>query len=51
MCIRDRYVIVDGQVEFQVKAHDKISIKKHNSDAVFLRFNNSPIRQLNKFGF
>ena len=44
-------VIVDGQVEFQIKAHDKISIKKHNLDAVFLRFNNSPIRQLNKFGF
>jgi len=47
----DAYVIVDGQVEFQIKAHDKISIKKHNSDTIFLRFDNSPIRQLNKFGF
>lgn len=44
-------VIIDGQVEFNVPAMEKITINTKVPDTLFIRFSDSTLRQLTSLGF
>ena len=43
--------IIDGQQTYEISKNEKISISRYEHDAIFLRFNNSMLRQLTKLGY
>lgn len=43
--------IIDGQQMFEISKNEKISISRYQHDAIFIRFNNSMLRQLTKLGY
>lgn len=43
--------IIDGQQIYEISKNEKISISRCKHDAIFLRFNNSMLRQLTKLGY
>ena len=47
----DTKVIIDGQVEFNVPAMEKIIINTKVPDTLFIRFSDSTLRQLTSLGF
>ena len=47
----DAKVIIDGQVEFNVPAMEKITINTKVPDTLFIRFSDSTLRQLTSLGF
>ena len=44
-------MIIDGQVEFNVPAMEKITINTKVPDTLFIRFSDSTLRQLTSLGF
>ena len=45
-------IVIDGQDTFNIDADSFVSFKKHDKDAVFVRFEElGPFRQLKNLGF
>ncbi len=47
----DTKFIIDGQQMHEISKNEKISISRHEHDAIFLRFNKNMLRQLAKLGY
>jgi len=48
---QDVVAIVDGQEEEVVKAGEKVTVKRHDVNAHFIRLHSKPLRQLHNLGF